>query len=341
MCGAQFTRVLNGTVKTDVELAESIQKLKNPPQAPAVSAASGYAPQQEPWLDYMRQLANWLAATDQALAASIRAIEKDPEVAHENLEAPRRCARSLALGNVLRGADGIGEMTNIISSGPLEAGCGLWILQEASNTVLEAIDDVQFVRWQKPDPISQAHLVKAGILKWEKLRVKLAAKGRLVVNDEMIAMQAFETLVGSCPEVKLIVGHLQKTYGSGLKLDQIKERKSCTGLREVARGKGLGGDEPQRVRCGSPRRTGDSGRESSQTSWPWRFHRADANGFCCCVRWQRWQGTFWTARPLREAPVREGRLRPSRMPLPACPRAEGQICRCQGTGWDQGLCLLR
>jgi hypothetical protein len=76
------------------------------------------------------------------------------------------------------------------------------------------------------------------VLEWEKLGRRLAAKGRTVVNDEMIRMQALSELIRDCPDIRLIWGHMTKTYGSGLKTEQILERVALDSGRWLA-------DKPQ------------------------------------------------------------------------------------------------
>jgi hypothetical protein len=53
---------------------------------------------------------------------------------------------------------------------------------------------------------------------YTKLTNRLKAKGRAAVRDQVIAMDAFKELVGSCPEVKLIMNHIIKHFGSALTL---------------------------------------------------------------------------------------------------------------------------
>ena len=59
-----------------------------------------------------------------------------------------RCSpKALALGAVLVGQNGVGEIKRLGSEEAVESGCGLWLLQSISATVLSEFDDVQFDMW--------------------------------------------------------------------------------------------------------------------------------------------------------------------------------------------------
>lgn len=104
VCGQAFARVMVGSgssVKSDAEIAAMIQRAKGAPQAPTVSEASGWAPEQVEWLDFLKQTANWLAPMDPQMAGAVRQIEKNFDVVETALQVPRLNIRSLALGAVL------------------------------------------------------------------------------------------------------------------------------------------------------------------------------------------------------------------------------------------------
>ncbi len=57
------------------------------------------------------------------------------------------------------------------------------------------------------------------------------------VSDQVIAMDAFKELVGSCPAVKLIMNHMRKRFGSALTLEDLRDRIDVdSGTRLVERG---------------------------------------------------------------------------------------------------------
>ena len=74
----------------------------------------------------------------------MRQVAGDHEIDPGVLVVPRCSIRSLALGTVLRGAAGIGQMVRLVPEEPLTAGCALWILQDISATVLSTSDELSF-----------------------------------------------------------------------------------------------------------------------------------------------------------------------------------------------------
>jgi hypothetical protein len=155
VCGSAFARVMAGSEKSDAETAVLILRAKGAPQAPSVSESSGWAPNQTERLEFLNLVQNWLAPMDAAMARTIRQIEVDPEVREEDLEVPRLNVKSMALGSVLRSPQGIsiGKMTKIVAEAPLQAGCGLWILQDATKVVMAKSEEMLFKQWQHSKPV--------------------------------------------------------------------------------------------------------------------------------------------------------------------------------------------
>ena len=129
LCGTEFVRLMGGrSEKTDAEVAAAILRGKHVPAAPVVKEETGWAPQVEVWREYVLGLAAWIGTIDPELAMAVRQILSDWEVDPSTLKVGRQTVRSFALGSVLRGSNGIGQMTRLVSDAPMEVGCGLWML---------------------------------------------------------------------------------------------------------------------------------------------------------------------------------------------------------------------
>jgi len=226
LCGAAFARALSGTERTDSDTAMQLMRAKHVPAAPDVKADTGWSPTGQSWRDYMQKLAGWLGTVDEALASSVRAVVRDFEVEPTTLLTVRGSVKDQALGTVLRGESGIGEITRLAKSDALESGSGLWLLQEVSAVVLGPMDDVGFEAWQHPRPLSQAHMVETGMLDWSKLGTELLLRNRLAVGDPVVARNALCELIGEVPEVKPILVHLKREHGRALTNADIIARVS-------------------------------------------------------------------------------------------------------------------
>ena len=87
--------------------------------------------------------------------------------------------RSIALGTVLRGRCGFGEMYRVLAEAVRDRGDGLEMLRSIQATVFADLDDALVQRWQYPVPVSLLHLIEAAILEWNVQRSrcrKLGAK---------------------------------------------------------------------------------------------------------------------------------------------------------------------
>ncbi len=223
-CGENFARVMVGSEKTDAEVALQILKAKHAPAAPAVKEETGWAPAGEQWREYMQMLAAWLGTVDMALARAVRRISADWEVEATALGVVLGSPKDLALGSILRGPSGIGQMVRLATVRPVMDGSGLELLQDISRVLLGPMDEVGFAAWQHPVPITQAHLIESGILSWARLREELRGRGRKAVEDEGIARDAFCELVGSCAPVKPLLVHLKREHGRALTVQQCIDR---------------------------------------------------------------------------------------------------------------------
>ena len=191
-CGVAFVRLMRGAAqRSDADVAREIQKGKNIPAAPQVSESSGWAPSVDSWRDYVAQWANWLGPIDAQLAASVQAIADDHAVAQDELQVARSSEKSRALGSALRGSGGLGQIIKLLPTAPLVAGCGLWMLQDVSGTVLGANEEMQFLEWQHPTPVVQAHLIEAGVVQWQNRRAALLKAGSVAAGCDMIAKASY------------------------------------------------------------------------------------------------------------------------------------------------------
>ena len=92
----------------------------------------------------MLSLANWLVTVDASLGASVRGIMDDYEVDPTTLMVPRGSVRDLALGSVLGGEHGVGQINKLSGADTVRSGSGLWLLQDVSVVVMAPMDDVGF-----------------------------------------------------------------------------------------------------------------------------------------------------------------------------------------------------
>jgi hypothetical protein len=128
LCGTEFGRVMGGSERTDAVIADGIMKAKHVPAAPVVRVDTGWSPTGQAWRAYVRNLAGWLGTADAALADSVRMIVRDYEVEPSVLPIVRGSIRDLALGSVLAGEHGVGEISRLAREETLESGSGLWLL---------------------------------------------------------------------------------------------------------------------------------------------------------------------------------------------------------------------
>jgi hypothetical protein len=156
LCGTAFVRVLGGSEKTDAETAQQLLRAKHAPQAPVVKGESGWSPTGQAWKEYMRKLAGWLGQVSEPLAASVREISLDFEADHTTQAVVRGSVIDLALGTVLGGESGVGEMHRLAPVNALASGSGLWLLQVISAVIMAPLDEIDFAAWQHPKPLLHA-----------------------------------------------------------------------------------------------------------------------------------------------------------------------------------------
>ena len=178
LCGAPYARVFSGSERTDAEAAQQVLKAKHVPQAPVVTEATGWGPTGQAWREYMYRLVSWLGTVDKPLATSVSEVIRNFEVLPATLLVPRGSVRDLALGSVLRGADGVGQMTRLVGAEAMTSGSGLWLLQDITAIIMSPMEDVGFGAWQHPKPEVQAHLIEARVLGWTKDRGELRDRDR-------------------------------------------------------------------------------------------------------------------------------------------------------------------
>ena len=182
-CGMQFARLMEGgSEKTDQEVAAAIMRAKHVPQAPAVKEETGWAPRVDEWREYVLALASWLGTLDPEQALTVRRILSDWESDPTTWTVQARSRRSMALGSVLRGQEGLKQMTLLVGEAAMEAGCGLLMLVDLCGTLLTPEDEVGFAKWQHPEPITQAYMVEAGVLAWAAKTEETAAGQRQVCS---------------------------------------------------------------------------------------------------------------------------------------------------------------
>ena len=198
--GVIFVRKMQGSVRTDSDVAGSILKAKHEPQLQQVSVETGYAPLPESWTNSMREIQGWVRPYDEQLAVAVGQIEVDYSIRDADLVVPIGNVRSIALGTVLRGRCGFGEMYRVLSEAVRDRGDGLEMLRSIQATVFADLDDALVQRWQYPVPVNQLHLVEAGVMEWNVQRSRCRKLGRFIVDDPAVAKASLEQLLGGSPD---------------------------------------------------------------------------------------------------------------------------------------------
>jgi hypothetical protein len=182
---------MQGTARTDEQVALELVKLKHVPKAPVVSEKSGYGCSGELWREYLQLMANWSRPATSKLAQSIQQIRDSEKIGPGELSVAQHSPLSVSLGTILRGESGLGDLKELVSDVTLNTGCGLTILLELTRALLGSLDSALFAGWRKPAvPVREAALVAATVLKWTAKRDRLRARGRAAVDDPEIALES-------------------------------------------------------------------------------------------------------------------------------------------------------
>ena len=223
-CGVAFVRVLQGSVRTDAEVAAAILAAKHCPPIPEVTVESGFAPAPDPWLAWLQNIAGWVRPMDSSLANAVIQIMEDYSVDTGDLAVPFGNPKAIALGTVIRGKCGMGEMYRVLSDDVSTRGDGLEMIQSWTTTVFADLADALVKQWMEPVPIREPHLVEAGVIEWIKQRNRLRKLMRLIVDDPTVSLNSLERLLGGCTSVVPILKNLKLTYGSKLRTDVVLQR---------------------------------------------------------------------------------------------------------------------
>ena len=79
-CGTAFVKRMQGTTKTDEQVAQELVKLKHVPQPPMATEKSGYGCSGERWRAYLTNMANWARTTASNLAQAVQQIHDDEKL---------------------------------------------------------------------------------------------------------------------------------------------------------------------------------------------------------------------------------------------------------------------
>ena len=198
-CGTVFVRRMQGTARTDEQVALELVKLKHVPKAPVVSEKAGYGCSGELWREYLQLMANWSRPATSKLAQSIQQIRDSEKIGPGELFVAQHSPLSVSLGTILRGESGLGDLKELVSDVTLNTGCGLTILLELTRALLGSLDSALFAGWRKlAVPVREAALVAATVLKWTAKRDRLRARGRAAVDDPEIALESLLAWVSQC-----------------------------------------------------------------------------------------------------------------------------------------------
>ena len=250
--GVVFVRKMQpGSVQTNQQIAAAILNAKHAPELPSVSVDTGYAPLPDVWRHSMESIEGWVRPQ------CVRQIQDNYAVADDELAVPIGSVISIALGTVLRGKCGLGEMRRVLPQAISARGDGLEMLRSIQGTVFADLEDALVQQWQFPVPVTQAHLVEAAAMEWNKQREYLRKLKRMIVDDPAVAKASVEQLLGGTPTVKAILNSLKLQHGSRLTVEQILDRvaiDSGVWLAEknataVLRGSGTVGAAAAAINC--------------------------------------------------------------------------------------------
>ena len=222
--GVAFARRMQCTECTDSEIAAAILNAKHAPSLPPVSIDTGYAPLPDAWANSMDLIEGWVRPHDEQMAVAVRQVKENHAVPDDQLAVPPGNVRSIALGSVLRGKCGMGEMHRVLPEAVSARGDGLDMLRSVQGTVFADLEDSMVSDWQHPVPVTELHHVEAAVMEWGKKRSKLRKLKRMMVDDPVVAKASLEQLLGGSAVVKAIVSNLKLQHGSKMTVQQILDR---------------------------------------------------------------------------------------------------------------------
>ena len=187
-CGLAFVRVMQGSVRTDAEVAAGILKAKHSPEAPGVTVDSDFAPAQDPWLVWMQNMAGWLRPLNNSMASAVTQFKVNFAVSPDELSVPFGNPKAIALGTVLRGKCGFGEVHMVVLGEILEGDDGLEIIQSITATAFADLADALVKQWMEPVLVVEPYLVEAAVMEWRKQQDRLRKLGRFIVDDPTVSL---------------------------------------------------------------------------------------------------------------------------------------------------------
>ena len=166
----------------------------------------------------------WVRPHDEQKAVTVRQVKENHAVPDDQLAVPPGNVRSIALGSVLRGKCGMGEMHRVLPEAVSARGDGLDMLRSVQGTMFADLEDSMVSDWQHPVPVTELHHVEAAVMEWGKKRPKLRKLKRMMVDDPVVATASLEQLLGGSAVVKAIVSNLKLQHGSKMTVQQILDR---------------------------------------------------------------------------------------------------------------------
>ena len=163
----------------------------------------------------MESIEGWVRPQCEQLAVAVRQIQENYAVADDELAVPIGSVVSIALGTVMRGKCGLGKMRRVLPQAISARGDGLEMLRSIQGTVFADLEDALVQQWQFPVPVTQAHLVEAAAMEWNKQREYLRKLKRMIVDDQAVAKASVEQLLGGTPTVKAILNSLNCSMVAG------------------------------------------------------------------------------------------------------------------------------
>ena len=77
LCGAGFVRLMSDDTRTNTDVAKVMQESKHAPEMPQVTAATGFAPTPDSWLEWLPKIQGWVNPSDAELGKCVQQVIDD------------------------------------------------------------------------------------------------------------------------------------------------------------------------------------------------------------------------------------------------------------------------